>query len=143
MVLMVRTGSTMVIVQANGDPPHRRSYYGIVMAWTGNPEPALYAAHDNVTTSLAPAPGTLPSDSGVCRTLEPRSGIPKPGVYWDCLDVYMPPTQNDVHFTLEPSSLKACGCCSVNTNTTLWAIDNQSGLTIDYDALLGASNRLI
>ena len=125
---------------AHGDPPHRRAYYGIVMAWTGNPQPALYAVHDNVTTSLAGAPGALPSDSGVCRTLEPRNGIPKPGVYWDCLDVYMPPTQNDVHFTLEPSSLKACGCCSVNTNTTLWAIDNQSGLTINYNALLGASS---
>ena len=125
--------------QANGDPPHRRAYYGIVMAWTGSPQPALYAAHDNISTSLSSGPGTLPSDSGVCRTLEPRNGIPKPGVYWDCLDIYMPPTQNDVHFTLEPSSLKACGCCSANTNTTLWAIDNQSGLTISYDALLGAS----
>ncbi|MCX6005922.1 MAG: hypothetical protein NTZ34_01510, partial [Chloroflexi bacterium] len=123
-----------------GDPPHIRAYYGIVMAWTGNSQPALYAAHDNVTTSLASAPGALPSDSGVCRTLEPRNGIPKPGVYWDCLDVFMPPTQNDVHFTLEPSSLKACGCCSTNTNTTLWAIDNQSGLTINYDALIGASS---
>ncbi len=121
-----------------GDPPHKRAYYGIVMAWTGNSQPALYAAHDNVSTSLASAPGALPSNSGVCRTLEPRNGVPKPGVYWDCLDVYMPPTQNDVHFTLEPSSLKACGCCSTNTNTTLWAIDNQSGLTINYDALIGA-----
>ena len=126
--------------QANGDPPHRRAYYGIVMAWTGNSQPALYAAHDNISTSLSAGPGTPPSDSGVCRTLEPRNGIPKPGVYWDCLDIYMPPNQNDVHFTLEPSSLKACGCCSTNTNTTLWAIDNQSGLTINYDALFAASS---
>jgi len=124
---------------AAGDPPHRRAYYGIVMAWTGNPQPALYAAHDNITTSLAAAPGALPSDSGVCRTLEPRNGVPKPGIYWDCLDIYMPPTQDDVHFTLEPSSLKACGCCSNNTNTTLWAIDNQSGMTIDFNALMNAS----
>jgi len=118
--------------QAAGDPPHHRGYFGIVMAFTGVPQPALYAAHDNISTSLAPAPGGLPSNSGVCRTLEPRNGMPKPGVYWDCLDIFQPPTQTGVHFTLEPSSLKACGCCSANTNTTLWAIDNQSGFTLDY-----------
>jgi len=117
--------------QAAGDPPHLRGYYGIVMAFTGNPQPALYAAHDNISTSLAPSPGDLPSDSGVCRTLEPRNGMPKPGVYWDCLDIFQPPAQTGVHFTLEPSSLKACGCCSPNTNTTLYAIDNESGVVWD------------
>jgi hypothetical protein len=115
-----------------GDPPHAVGYYGIVMAFTGSPQPALYAVHDNISTSLAPAPGGLPSNSGVCRTLEPRNGMPKPGIYWDCLDIYQPPSQTFVHFTLEPSSLKACGCCSPNTNTSLWAIDNQSGFSLDY-----------
>jgi len=57
--------------------------------------------------------------------------MPKPGIYWDCLDIFQPPTQTGVRFTLEPSSLKACGCCSTNTNTTLWAIDNQSGFSLD------------
>ncbi len=118
--------------QAAGDPPHRRGYFGIVMAFTGLDQPALYAAHDNISTSLAPAPGDLPSNSGVCRTLESWSGMPKPGVYWDCLDIYQPPSQNFVHFTLEPSSLKICGCCSPNTNSSLWAIDNQSGFSLDY-----------
>ncbi len=112
------------------NPPHLRSYYGIVMAFTGNGQPALYAAHDNITThhflSVSPV-----VNSAVCRTLEPRNGMPKPGIYWDCLDVFQPPTQNGVRFNLEPSSLKACGCCSPNTNTTLWAIDNQSGLSLD------------
>ncbi|MBN1375452.1 MAG: hypothetical protein JXA01_04790 [Dehalococcoidia bacterium] len=121
-----------------GDPPHRCAYYGIVMAWTGNPQPALYAAHDNMTSSIAAAPGALPSNSGVCRTLLPRSGLPKPGIYWDCLDIYMPPSQDDIHFTLEPSSLKACGCCSANTNTSLFAIDDESGLAIDIDAIIAA-----
>ena len=111
-----------------GDPPHLRSYYGIVMAFTGNGQPALYAAHDNITTTHF---GITTSNSAVCRTLEPRNGMPKPGVYWDCLDVFQPPTQNDVLFTLEPSSLKACGCCSPNTNTTLFAIDNETGLVWD------------
>jgi len=112
------------------NPPHLRGYYGIVMAFTGNGQPALYAAHDNITTqnflSIPPV-----SNSAVCRTLEPRNGMPKPGIYWDCLDVFQPPAQNGVRFTLEPSSLKACGCCSTNTNTSLWAIDNQSGLSLD------------
>jgi len=116
--------------QAHGDPPHRAAYHGIVQAFTGNSQPALYAAHDNVTSSIAPAPGGVPSNSSVCRTLEPRNGMPKPGFYWDCLDIFLPPTITGVHFTLEPSSLKACGCCSPNTNTTLFAIDNQSGFSL-------------
>jgi hypothetical protein len=126
--------------QLKGDPPHRQAYYGIAMAFTGNGQPALYAAHDNITVSHAPAPGGLPTDSGVCRTIEPRNGIPKPGVYWDCLDTFMPSSQNNVHFTLEPTSLKICGCCSVNTNTTLLAIDNESGLTIDYARIAKATS---
>jgi hypothetical protein len=126
--------------QARGDPPQQRSYFGIVMANTGNPQPALYAAHDNITGSLAPGPGGLPSNSAVCRTLECRNGIPKPGVYWDCLDIFAPPSQNNVHFTLEPTSLKACGCCFPDTNTILFAIDNQSGLTLSASALLQADN---
>jgi len=114
--------------QAAGDPPHLRGYFGIVMAFTGNGQPALYAAHDNWTATHF---GITSSNSAVCRTLEPRNGIPKPGVYWDCLDIFQPPTQTGVRFTLEPASLKACGCCSPNTNTTLYAIDNESGLIWD------------
>ncbi len=110
------------------NPPHQRGYYSIVMAFTGNGQPALYAAHDNITTAHF---GITAFNSAVCRTLEPRNGMPKPGIYWDCLDVFQPPSVSGVHFTLEPSSLKACGCCSPNTNTTLYAIDNQSGFSLD------------
>jgi len=110
------------------NPPHPQGYFGIVMAFTGNGQPALYAAHDNITTNNF---GNITSNSAVCRTLEPRNGMPKPGVYWDCLNVFQPPSQDGVRFTLEPSSLKACGCCSTNTNTTLYAIDNESGLVWD------------
>ena len=113
---------------AGPNPPHLRGYYGIVMAFTGNGQPALYAAHDNITTTNF---GIPVSNSAVCRTLEPRNGIPKPGIYWDCLDVFQPSSQSGVHFTLEPSSLKACGCCSPNTNTTLYAIDNETGLNFE------------
>jgi len=107
-----------------------------VMAFTGNGQPALYAAHDNITTTNF---GIPVSNSAVCRTLEPRNGMPKPGIYWDCLDVFQPPSQSGVHFTLEPSSLKACGCCSPNTNTTLYAIDNESGLVWDGSISLSDS----
>lgn len=125
---------------ARGDPPHRVGYYGITMAYTGEPQPALYAAHDNISTSQAKAPDQPPFNSAVCRTLEPRNGIPKPGIYWDCLDIYSPPDQSGVKFTLEPSSLKSCGCCSVNSYTTLLAIDNQSGMTIDLNGIMETDN---
>ena len=106
---------------ANGVPPHPVGQFGLVQAWTGNPQPALYSAHDNITTTA----GTY--DSAVCRTLTPRDGLPKPGIYWDCLDIYRPPATAGVKFTLEPSSLKACGCCTLDSPTTLYAIDDQSG----------------
>jgi hypothetical protein len=119
------------------NPPHLRGYYGIVMAFTGNGQPALYAAHDNITTTNF---GIPVSDSAVCRTLEPRNGMPKPGIYWDCLNVFQPPSIRSVNFTLEPSSLKACGCCSPNTNTTLYAIDNESGMV--WDGSIGLSDNI-
>jgi len=120
------------------NPPHLQGYYGIVMAFTGNGQPALYAAHDNITTTHF---GVTVSNSAVCRTLEPRNGMPKPGIYWDCLDIFQPPSQTGVHFTLEPTSLKACGCCSPNTNTTLYAIDNESGLI--WDGSINLSSDII
>ncbi len=105
------------------NPPHIIGQYGIVQAFTGDPQPALYVAHDNLT--LYNSNGY--ADSAVCRTLRPRDGMPKPGIAWACLDVFAPLTQKGVLFTLEPTSLKACGCCSLDTNTTLYAIDNESG----------------
>ena len=123
-----------------GDPPHRVGYYGLTMAFTGNPQPALYGVHDGITVSAASGPGALPTDSAVCRTLEPRNGLPKPGVYWDCLDIYAPPGQEGVKFTLEPASLKACGCCSLNSNTTLFALDNESGLNRDTSGVTLTGN---
>jgi hypothetical protein len=53
--------------------------------------------------------------------------MPKPGIRWDCLDIFAPLTQTGVAFTLEPTSLKYCGCCTLDTNTTLYAIDDESG----------------
>ena len=104
---------------SSGNPPHIVGQYGLVQAWTGDPQPALYSAHDNITNTQ------LRWDSAVCRTLKPRDGMPKPGIRWDCLDIFSPLSQTGVLFTLEPSSLKACGCCTLDTNTTLYAIDDE------------------
>ncbi|MCX6005141.1 MAG: hypothetical protein NT082_05660, partial [Chloroflexi bacterium] len=105
-------------------PPHNIGIFGLAQAWTGDPKPALYAAHDNLT--LGTSQGTW--DSAVCRAVEPRTGIPKPGVWWDCLDIYSPMNQANVLFTLEPTSLKYCGCCTLDTNTTLYALDDERGV---------------
>jgi hypothetical protein len=125
------------------DPPHPVGQYGLVQAWTGNPQSALYSAHDSVVNSsnsardLGNAANT--HDSAVCRTLVPRNGIPKPGIQWSCLDVFSPLNQNNVFFTLEPSSLKSCGCCTLDTNTTLYAIDNESGVTAQLNTIAEAA----
>ena len=105
------------------DPPHPEGQFGVVMARTGVPQPAVYSAHNTIGTTQ----GTI--NSAVCRTLKPWQAMPKYGVPWDCLDVYTPATQGGVHFTLEPSSLKICGCCTMDTYTTLYAIDDVSGGT--------------
>ena len=55
--------------------------------------------------------------------------MPKPGIKWDCLDIFAPMTTVNVAFTLEPTSLKYCGCCTLDTNTTLYAIDDNRGWT--------------
>jgi hypothetical protein len=117
--------------EATGNiPPHTVGQYGIVQAWTGDPQPALYSAHDNITNT------NLFWDSAVCRTLKPRDGMPKPGIYWDCLDVFAPINTTGVLFTLEPTSLKYCGCCTLDTNTTLYAIDDERGAVIGTTAPL-------
>jgi hypothetical protein len=111
---------------AANNPPHIIGQYGLVQAFTGDPQPALYSAHDMLgNADMANSNGQ--NDSAVCRTLVPRNGMPKPGIQWSCLDVFAPLSQKGVSFTLEPTSLKACGCCSLDTNTTLYAIDDESG----------------
>jgi hypothetical protein len=115
-------------VPANG-PPHTVGIFGLAMAWTGNPQPALYAAHSWITNSQGKV------DSAVCRTLTPRTGMPKPGIEWSCLDIFAPFSNEYVQFTLEPTSLKYSGCCNLNTNTSLYAIDDQTGNFWGWDTL--------
>ncbi len=116
---------------ANGrplsDPPHPVGQFGVVAARTGLPQPAVYTAHDIITTTLGR------DNSAVCRTLRPWQAMPKYGIPWDCLDIFSPPSTENITFTLEPSSLKYCGCCTMDSHTTLFAIDNMSGGTFGVD----------
>jgi hypothetical protein len=77
--------------------------------------------------------------SGVERTLWPTNGMPKPGVWWDCLNIFAP-TVAGVSFTLEPWSLKKCGCLTMDTDTVLYAIDAQNTCNVanPFGANMGA-----
>jgi hypothetical protein len=101
------------------DPDNTNGIYGIALAYTGG---TLYAADGCEQEELF-------FQTGVWRTLDPLAGIPKPGIFWDYLNVFSP-SGITVCFTLEPYSLKLCGCCTLDTDTTLYAIDdaNYSGL---------------
>jgi hypothetical protein len=88
--------------------------YGLALAYTGAyGQTALYAAHMCDLAMDYPL-------SGVWRTLTPLSGLPKPGIAWDFLWVGL---DWAVRFSAEPYSLKLCGCCTMDTDTTLYALD--------------------
>jgi hypothetical protein len=109
--LVTRWADTDMLTAVNnsaGCVPYTEGYFGLALAYTGG---TLYAASDNITTL---------SNSGVERTLEPLAGIPKPGIVWDFLDVGIP---DNVIFTREPYSLKLCGCCTLDTDTNIYALD--------------------
>jgi len=83
--------------------------YGIALAYTGAyGQTALYAAFTC-------------EGVGVSRTLTPLSGLPKPGIAWDFLYVGLDPW--GIRFSAEPYSLKLCGCCTMDTDTTIFALD--------------------
>jgi hypothetical protein len=106
-------------------------YYGIVLSNAeGNPETdattggvlyaTFYDADDNVT--------------GVARCLNPAEEVACGEALWD----YLIEDVNEYHgaFTLEPSSLKICGCLSPDTNSKLWAIDDAhyyNGTVVEED----------
>ncbi len=139
--MMDPSNGACVPLASNGSEMFTGGFYGIVNAFTGastgsqgepSNQTALYAAQG---PQCVPAESTcpngttccdLPENSIVFRTLWPQDGMPKPGIVWDALQTYTPAQIEGVWFTLEPSSLKECGSCSVDTNTTLYAIDNEA-----------------
>ncbi len=104
-------------------PPHH-SFYGVVIGRYG----ALYAAYSY-------------DRSGADRALYPRSGTPKPGVYWDSLDAGL---DDSVRFSAEPGALMI-------SRNTIWALDareyrpqvNEGCLWLFIDALAARGPRLI
>lgn len=100
------------------DAPHPVGQYGLVLSFTGE---ALYSAHTSSSNVGCAVDRTIDDGTG---KFGPLSGIPKPGVAWDCLDTFINLPANGVCFTCEPSSLKICGCCTADSDSTLYAIDN-------------------
>ena len=130
----LRWADTDMMAAANGaigtpvGTPHATGQFGIALAFTGQ---ALYSAHGGVPI-------------GVDRTIDdgtgnfgPLSGMPKPGIAWDHLGTNLLATA----FQAEPSSLKICGCCTLDTDSTLYALDSVwslggGGVKIYYSAAL-------
>jgi len=124
---------------ADSCTPVEVGYYGIVLSNAeGNPETdattggvlyaTFYDADGNVT--------------GVARCLNPAEEVACGEAMWD----YLIEDVNEYRgaFTLEPSSLKLCGCLTPDSNSKLWAIDDAryyNGTVVknhpDYDATLG------
>jgi len=106
--------------QGSGGSKHRE-FYGIAQSNSANvsKQGTLYVAHDRSSPNEA-------KWSGVERTLTPLSGVPKPGITWDCMDAaeFYRTQVTYIEFTLEPKSLKICGCLTADTDSTLYAIDN-------------------
>ena len=107
---------------ANLLPPHNNTaspsaeFEGVALANEGT----LYAAWAQDGDGF---------DSGVDRTLNPLEGTPKPGLEWSTLTNGL---DTDANFGLEPGSLKLCGCLTMDTYTTLYAIDNAAYAGWDY-----------
>jgi hypothetical protein len=103
-----------------------REYYGITQTNSNNEnnQGTLYVAHRQNLQPNGEVNGW--TYCGVERTLFPLWGIPKPGVFWTCLDAaaLFRGQATFIEFSLEPKSLKHCGCLTPDTYTTLYAIDN-------------------
>jgi len=116
--------------------PNPTGIYGLAVAYTGG---ALYAAHDPSCGYSYPNQTCKHNEgyqfgdgcdcdefgnAGVDRTLWPLNGMPKPGIIWDQMVVFTPANYEEgVVFDREPWSLKICGCCTLDTNSKLWALD--------------------
>jgi hypothetical protein len=138
----LRWDDTNMMAAINGavgcNARHQVPQSGLVLSFTGE---ALYSSHAIAQDF---------DNSGVCRTISskgaadvagaygPLSGMPKPGIAWDCLNTFTPTNTAGVTFTREPSSLKACGCCTTATDTTLYALDARNYVPADKQGMLWA-----
>jgi len=91
--------------------PPNHSFYGLVLGNQG----ALYGAYSS-------------TESGVDRSLYARSGIPKPGVYWDSITTGL---TAGVLFSTEPSAISI-------SESSLWTIDARGYDPADDEGCLWA-----
>jgi hypothetical protein len=136
-VAQLRWSDTDMLADSNGAVgcfvPYGKQdgYSGIVLAYTGE---ALYAS-------------SIDANQGVIRTIDdgtgkygPLSSMPKPGIAWDQL--YVGLEGRGVVFTAQPSALKACGCCTTETDTALYAIDYRAYTTPSLLAPVATTGRI-
>jgi hypothetical protein len=108
-------------------------YTSIVVANEGT----LYAAFDDMYYTPSTADGATPCDttfsgttgtyqtSGAARNLSPCETACCGTEDWDYLICGLDTDDNHGDFDLQPNELKICGCLTVDTNSRLWAIDNE------------------
>ncbi|GAI44711.1 unnamed protein product, partial [marine sediment metagenome] len=110
------------------------SYFGIVTELSQDGNPLTDAEHGGVLyAAYTYTDGDGYYYTGVARCLTPAQTACCTTESWDYLHAKLTVGSVTSHrFTLEPSSLKLCGCLTEATNTKLWAIDDQ-----DYNYTLG------
>jgi hypothetical protein len=115
---------------------NQNGFTGLVLAFTGS---ALYASGEEPVEIHQG--DVRETNGGVWRTIDdgtgrygPLSGMPKPGIAWDKLYVGL---IDGVEFTAQPSALKICGCCTLDTDTTLYALDDNT-----YGGPLGTTGKI-
>jgi hypothetical protein len=117
---MLRFADTAI----SGNAYNKQPQSGLVLSFT---KEALYSCYVQWPET------TMGGNSGVLRTIDdgtgnygPLSGMRQPGISWDNLSIYNQSNIVDgIRFGVQPTALRACGCCIGNTDTTLYAIDSR------------------
>jgi hypothetical protein len=114
------------------------SYTGIVVANEGTLYAASNRIHANVDLDCEERFGLVFGNdySGVARNLDPCETACCGSEDWDYLICGLSSQDfGSEYFDSYPTSLRICGCLSINTNSVLWAIDTQP-----YDVTDGAGD---
>jgi hypothetical protein len=118
--------------------PLTTSYTGIVVANEGTLYAASNRIHANVDLDCEERFGLVFGNdySGVARNLDPCETACCGMEDWDYLICGLSPqVLGSEYFDSYPTSLRICGCLSIDTNSVLWAIDTQP-----YDVTDGAGD---
>ena len=94
------------------------SYRGLVIARTPKSHPALYSIVKDKSDRKQDLHNI------VYRCTNPHDGIPFPGIVSEYLDIVSGEDTSDADFSLKPTPFKVGGCNTIDTNTTIYALDN-------------------